>query len=142
MIIDEIKKANIEALKNHDANLRNIYSVIMNKIMLANINARANETELTDADVVKLIQKTIKELDEEAENYKKVGNTEEADKIDLQRKALEKYLPAMLSKDKIKEIIMGLEDKTVPSVMRHFKTNYAGKCDMKEVSEVLKSING
>ena len=49
--------------------------------MLANINARANETELTDADVVKLIQKTIKELDEEAENYKKVGNTEEADKI-------------------------------------------------------------
>lgn len=142
MIVDEIKKANIEALKNHDANLRSIYSVIMNKIMLANINARANETELTDADVVKLIQKTIKELDEEAENYKKVGNAEEADKIDLQRKALEKYLPAMLSKDKIKEIIMGLEDKTVPSVMRHFKTNYAGKCDMKEVSEVLKSING
>lgn len=140
MIVDEIKKANIEALKNHDSNLRSIYSVLMNKIMLANINARASESELTDVDVIKIIQKTIKELDEEAENYKKVGNAEETEKILLQRKALEKYLPTMLSKEKIKEIIMGLEDKTVPSVMRHFKTNYAGQCDMKEVSEVLKSL--
>lgn len=140
MIVDEIKKANIEALKNHDSNLRSIYSVLMNKIMLANINARASETELTDVDVIKIIQKTIKELDEEAENYKKVGNAEEVEKINLQRKALEKYLPTMISKEKIKEIIMGLEDKTVPSVMRHFKTNYAGQCDMKEVSEVLKSL--
>lgn len=140
MIVDEIKKANIEALKNHDSNLRSIYSVLMNKIMLANINARASESELTDVDVIKIIQKTIKELDEEAENYKKVGNAEETEKILLQRKALEKYLPTMLSKEKIKEIIMGLDDKTVPSVMRHFKTNYAGQCDMKEVSEVLKSL--
>ena len=140
MIVDEIKKANIEALKNHDANLRSIYSVIMNKIMLAGINARANDTEVTDVDVVKIIRKTIKELDEEAENYKKVGNMEECNKIGLQRKAIEKYLPAMLSKEKIKEIIMGLDDKTVPSVMRHFKTTYAGQCDMKEVSEVLKSL--
>lgn len=140
MIVDEIKKANIEALKNHDSNLRSIYSVLMNKIMLANINARASESELTDVDVIKIIQKTIKELDEEAENYKKVGNAEETGKILLQRKALEKYLPTMLSKEKIKEIIMGLDDKTVPSVMRHFKTNYAGQCDMKEVSEVLKSL--
>lgn len=140
MIVDEIKKANIEALKNHDSNLRSIYSVLMNKIMLANINARASESELTDVDVIKIIQKTIKELDEEAENYKKVGNAEETEKILLQRKALEKYLPTMLSKEKIKEIIVGLDDKTVPSVMRHFKTNYAGQCDMKEVSEVLKSL--
>ena len=43
--------------------------------------------------------------------------------------------------EKIKEIIIGLEDKTVPSVMRHFKTNYNGQCDMKDVSEVLKSLS-
>ena len=42
--------------------------------------------------------------------------------------------------EEIKNIIMGLEDKTVPSVMRYFKTNYNGKCDMKVVSSVLKNI--
>ena len=40
----------------------------------------------------------------------------------------------------ISERIDTLEDKTVPSVMRHFKTNYNGKCDMKTVSTVLKNI--
>ena len=46
----------------------------------------------------------------------------------------------MLSEEEIKKIILTLEDKTVPSVMRHFKTNYNGKCEMKTVSEVLKTL--
>ena len=46
----------------------------------------------------------------------------------------------MYIKDEIKTIILGLEDKTVPSVMKHFKANYAGAVDMREVQEVLKSL--
>lgn len=140
MIIDDIKKANVEAMKNKDANLRSIYSIIINKYMQLTINSRTTGKEVTDVEVVNMIVKTIKELDEEGANYKKVGNLEEADNIEKQKQALSKYLPEMLSKDKIKEIIMTLPDKTVPSVMRHFKTNYNGQCDMKDVSEVLKSL--
>ena len=140
MIIEEIKKANIEAMKNKDANLRSIYSVIINKYMQLEINSRTTGQAVEDADVVKLIVKTIKELEEECANYKKVGNVEEVNNIEQQKNALNKYLPELLSKDKIKEIILTLEDKTVPSVMRHFKTNYNGQVDMKEVSEVLKSL--
>lgn len=140
MIIEEIKKANIEAMKNKDGNLRTIYSVIINKYMQLEINSRTTGQKVEDADVVKLIVKTIKELDEECANYKKVNNLEEVKNIEAQKAALTKYLPKMLSKEKIKEIIMTLEDKTVPSVMRHFKTNYNGQCDMKDVSDVLKSL--
>lgn len=140
MIIEEIKKANIQALKDHDQNLRSVYSVLINKHMQAVVNARANNTDVTDADMVKIIQKTIKELEEEGENYKKVGNIEECNNINLQKQAIEKYLPEMLSADEIKKIILTLEDKTVPSVMRHFKTNHNGKCEMKTVSEVLKTL--
>ena len=89
---------------------------------------------------IKIIQKTIKELTEEAENYKRVGNEEEVNNINCQKSIIEKYLPSMLSVDEIKNIINGLEDKTVPSVMRHFKTNYNGQCDMKVVSDVLKNL--
>lgn len=140
MIIEEIKKANIQALKDRDQNLRSVYSVLINKHMQAVVNARANGNEVTDVDMVKIIQKTIKELDEEAENYKKVGNMTEYENIGLQKSAIEKYLPKMLSEDEIRAIIMTLDDKTVPSVMRHFKTNYNGKCEMKTVSDVLKSL--
>ena len=44
-------------------------------------------------------------------------------------------------KEEIKEIILSLEDRAVPNVMKHFKLNYNGKCDMKEVNEVLRSLS-
>ena len=141
MIIEEIKKANIQAMKDKDQKARAIYSVIMNKHLMATVDARTNGKEVSDADMVHIIQKTIKELEEERDNYQKVGNIEEVETIEYEKKLLEKYLPTLLSEDEIKNIIMSLEDKTIPSVMRHFKTNYNGQCDMKVVSNVLKSLN-
>ena len=140
MIIDEIKKANVQAMKDKDANLRSIYSVVINKYMLASVEARTTGKEVDDAQMVKIIQKTIKELDEEQANYAKVGHTETANNIGIQKAVLEKYLPQLLSADEIKKIILSLDDKTVPAVMRHFKSNYNGQVDMKTVSDVLKTL--
>ena len=140
MIIEEIKKANVQAMKEKDQRARGIYSVLMNKHLLAEVDARTSGKDVEDADMVRIIQKTIKELEEERDNYAKVGNTEEVENINYQKSLIEKYLPQMLSEEEIKAIIDTLEDKTVPSVMRHFKTNYNGKCDMKVVSNVLKSL--
>lgn len=140
MIIDEIKKANLQAMRDKDQKARAIYSVIMNKHLVATVDSRTTGKEVEDADMVRIIQKTIKELEEERDNYKKVSNMEEVESIEYQKSLLEKYLPTLLSEEEIRKIIDTLEDKTVPSVMRHFKTNYNGKCDMKTVSDVLKSL--
>lgn len=140
MLIEEIKKANIQAMKDKDTVARSIYSVIMNKIMLETIKKREKGEEVSDADVSNILQKTIKELTEEGENYAKVGNTEEEEKIKRQIEIASAYLPKMLSQGEIKEIIMSLEDKSIPSVMKHFKMNYNGKCDMRTVQDVLKSL--
>lgn len=140
MIIDEIKKANIEAMKNKDANLRSIYSVLINKHMQAVIEARANQKEVSDDETVRIIQKTIKELNEEAENYKKVNHMEEYEKIQTQKAVLAEYLPKMLGTEEIKAIILQMEDKSMPNVMRTFKANYGSTVDLKLVGEVLKTI--
>ncbi|MGN0961389.1 MAG: GatB/YqeY domain-containing protein [Christensenellales bacterium] len=140
MIIDEIKKANVTAMKEKDQRARGIYSVLMNKYLLAEVDARTTGKQVEDADMVRIIQKTIKELEEERDNYAKVNNAEEVENIEYQKSLIEKYLPQMLSEEEIKAIINTLDDKTVPSVMRHFKTNYNGKCDMKVVSTVLKNM--
>ena len=42
---------------------------------------------------------------------------------------------------KVKEIVDSLEDKSMPNIMKHFKLNYAGKCDMSIVSKIAKSYN-
>ncbi|MGN0748104.1 MAG: GatB/YqeY domain-containing protein [Christensenellales bacterium] len=140
MILDEIKKANIQALKDKDTNARTIYGIVSNKAMLETIKKREKGEELCDADIIQIIQKTIKELTEEAENYKKVGNTTEETNILNQKEILERYLPKMMSNEEIREIIASLEDKSIGNVMKHFKTNYAGKCDMKAVSEIAKQF--
>ena len=141
MIIDEIKKDNVQAMKDKNAVARTIYGVVVNKFMLQNIEKRKTGAEMTDADMVAILQKTIKELTEEAENYSKIGNTAQVEEINAQKVILEKYLPQMMTREEIEKIINSLEDKSVPNVMKHFKTNYNGSCDMKMVSDVLKSIN-
>lgn len=138
MIIDEIKKQNIVAMKEKNTNARNIYSIIMNKYLLASIELRSKGTEISDVDMIHIIQKTIKELDEEYENYSKVNNTTEMSNITAQKEILAQYLPKMLSIDEIKQIIDTLEDKSVPAVMKHFKLNYAGKVNMADVSKAMK----
>lgn len=138
MLFQDIKKANIEALKNKETNARAIYSVLINKCMLLEINKREKGEELEDADVVSLVQKTLKELEDEISNFEKVNNTSKVETLKEQVDYIKKFLPSMLSEEEIKEIIEKLEDKSMPGIMRHFKANYAGKCDMSVVSKLAK----
>ena len=140
MIIDEIKKANMQALKEHNEALRTGYSMLMNKYMLAGIELKAQGKEIGDTEMIQLIQKSLKELEEEKGLYAKAGRAESVKSIEVQEEALKVYLPKMMSKEDIKAEILKLEDKSIGSVMKHFKVNFAGKCDMRDVQEVLKSL--
>lgn len=138
MLIDEIKKDNVQAMKDHDSVARAIFGVVMNKVLLNSIELKKDGKEQEDSDVVQIIQKTIKELKEERENYIKVKNETEAENITKQIDIISKYLPKMMTEDEIKSVINSLEDKSIPSVMKHFKANYAGKVDMSLVSKIAR----
>ena len=138
MILEEIKKRNVQALKEKDMNTRAICSVVMNKAMLLGIEKKTKGDVLTDADMVGILQKTIKELAEEAENYKKAGNSAQCKNIELQGSLLKGYLPKMMSEAEIKKIINSLPDKSIGAVMKHFREHYAGKVEMSMVQQALK----
>lgn len=136
MLINDLKKANMVALKNKDEESRAALSVVISRYQTL---ASSGKGEPTDADVLKIIQKVAKELDEEKESYVKAGRSESAEKIEKQKAAIVSFLPKMLSEEEIKEIIASLPDKNIPAVMKHFKENYAGKCDMGLVSRLAKN---
>ncbi len=138
MLYDQIKKANVQAMKDKDSVARSFYSVLLNKIMLENIKKREKGGEVDDSDISNILQKTVKELEEEKTNYQKVGNSEEVSTIERQIEIAKSYMPKLLTVEEIKAIIDSLEDKSMPSVMKHFKANYNGKCDMKMVSDIAK----
>ena len=138
MLIDELNKANIEALKARDQVARAIYSVLLSKYKALDIELKSQGKSATDQDMVKLISKTIKELDEEKEAYQKAGRSEEVLNISTQKSLIEKYLPKLMSEEEIRNIISTLDDKSIPSVMKHFKANYDGQVDMSLVSKIAR----
>ena len=138
MLIDELSKANIEALKARDQVARAIYSVLLSKYKALDIELRAQGKEANDTDFVKLITKTIKELDEEKSSYEKAGRTQEVQNIEMQKALIEKYLPKLMSEEEIRKVINSLDDKSIPSVMKHFKLNYDGQVDMSLVSKIAR----
>lgn len=140
MLQDDIKKARIEAMKAKDKTTLNVLSVVLNKIMLATIEKREKGSALTDTDVVAILQKTVKELGDERDGFVKAERPEKVAELDAQIAAVNGFLPKMMSADEIKAVILTLEDKSVPAVMRYFKSEYAGKCEMRTVSEVLKTL--
>ena len=142
MLLQDIKKANLEALKNKNSNARAIYSVLINKCMVLEINKREKGSDLVDADVISLIQKTLKELEDEISNFEKVGNANKVESLNEQISYIEVFLPNMLNEDEIKNIIEKLDDKSIPNIMKYFKANYSGKCDMSKVSQLAKQYQG
>ena len=138
MIIDELKAANVKALKEHDKNARAILSVVLSKYKLMEIELNSNGKEMSDLDTTKLLNKIIKELNEELEGYKKVGNVEQVKAIEEQSELIKQYLPKMMSEKEVRDEIEKLPIQNTPSIMKHFKANFEGKVDMALVNAIAK----
>ena len=140
MLLDELKKANIEAMKNKDKDARSVLSVVLTKCQLLIVEANANGKEFNDGNVLEVIQKVLKELSDEKEGYLKVNNQERVNSITHQEEVIRAYLPKQLTREEILEEINKLEDKSMPSIMKHFKINFAGKVDMSLVSQIARGL--
>ncbi len=140
MLIETLKKANMDALRNKDTDARAALSVVINKFNLFAIEQKAVGKETTDADVIAVLSKVIKELADEKEGYVKVGNAARVESINRQDATLKSFLPQMMSEEEIRKVILSLADKSIPSVMKHFKTNFAGKADMGVVNKVARTL--
>ena len=138
MLIDEIKRENVNAIKQRDHVKKGIMSIIINKYMILSSDKNHVENKPTDNEVISIIQKTIKELEEEKQGYLSVNNTQKVDDIQYQINIISTFLPKMLTDGEILKIIDSLEDKSLHSVMKYFKIHYAGRVDMKKVSELIK----
>ena len=140
MLIDELKKANIEAMKARDTDARAALSVVLTRYKLQEVEAKAQGKEIGDNECLSLIQKVLKELGDEKEGYLKVNNAERVASITKQEETLKGYLPRQLNEDEIRREIAKLEDKSMPSIMKHFKANFAGKVDMSLVSSIARHL--
>ena len=125
-------------MKEHDQNARTAYSMVISSYQ--SLLTSGSDKEVGDADLIKIIVKFGKELDEEGNGYKQANREEDYNNILAQKEAIMKFLPKMMDEIEIRSIIDKLEDKSIPAVMKHFKLNYNGKVDMGLVNKVLKGL--
>lgn len=140
MLIDEIKSKNIQALKEHDSDSRAVLSIVMTKYKLMEVELRSKGKEIGDVELISIIQKTLKELDDERNGYVATHNDLRVASIDKQIGVIKVFLPQMMSEEEILNEISKLEDKSIPNIMKHFKTNFAGKVDMSLVNKLARGI--
>lgn len=141
MLFDDLNKDYIAAYKARDIVKKDILSSIISKCKYKKVEKDSNGI-LTDEDVIKIIEKTIKELDEEILSFSNAGDNyiERINNLKAQKDIINNYMPKQLSEEEIKNLINDLEDKSLPNVMKYFKTNYQGKCNMGLVSKIAKEI--
>ena len=115
-------------------------------ILLAK-TAEGSNGELTDADIVKIIQKLVKQRKESAEQYNQAGRPELAENELAEAAAMEVHLPKQLSEEEVKTELVKIIAETGASkpsdmgkVMGVATKRLAGIADGKLISTIVKSL--
>ena len=144
----QIQKDIMTAMKAKDQIRLNAVRSIKSAILLAK-TAEGASGELTDGDIVKLIQKLAKQRKEAAEQYVAAGRQELADNELAEAEVLATYLPKQLTPEeveaKLKEIIAEV-GASAPSdmgkVMGVATKRLAGLADGKTISGIVRKLLG
>ena len=137
MLQTDIKNDMIKAWKAGDMLTKNVLNLLLGKIKNKAIDLKVDE--LSDSEALVIVQKFIKELEDERESFRKADRNENVVNLTLQLSVIQNYLPKQLSEDEIRAEINKLEDKSMKSIMSYFKTNFVGKVDMSLVSRIARS---
>lgn len=144
----QVQKDIMAAMKAKDQVRLNAVRSIKSAILLAR-TAEGASGELTDGDIVKLIQKLAKQRKEAAEQYAAAGRQELADNELAEAEVLGGYLPKQLSPEeleaKLREIVAEVgatAPKDMGRVMGVATKRLAGLADGKAVSEAVRKLLG
>ena len=132
-------------MKAHNTVRTNAVRAIKSEILLAKTSGAG--AEITDGDVIKLIQKLIKQRKESAAMYAQGGRQDLADNELAEAAEMEGYLPKQLSEAEVEEIVKGIIAETGASsmadmgkVMGLATKKLAGQADGRTVSTIVKKL--
>jgi uncharacterized protein YqeY len=147
MIRDDIKAAQIAAMKARDTVTVNATRLIQAAIKNRDIELRtASTTPDDDLTVTEVLQKMIKQRRESIEMFEKGSRQELADAEKAEVGVIERFLPAQMSEedaalaiDAIATELGATSVKDMGRVMAALKERHAGQLDMSKASALVKA---
>jgi uncharacterized protein YqeY len=145
MIRDDIKAAQIEAMKAGDKTSRAAITLIQSAIKNRDIEARTGKApDDDDALVVEVLQKMVKQRRESIEMYTKGGRQELADAEAAEVAVIERFLPQQMDEaataaaiEAIKAELGASGMKDMGRVMAELKARHATTLDMSKASAAV-----
>lgn len=143
-IREELKKSSVESAKAKDQVRLDTIRGVQSAIRYKEIDKRG---ELTDQEILSVIQSLCKQRRESIEQYKGGGRTDLADKESRELSILEKFLPAQLSREQVEKVAKEIVGETgakgaadMGRVMKEAMKRLTGQADGKLVSDVVKAL--
>ena len=103
--------------------------------------------ELSEGDMLGIIQKAIKSRRDSVEQYDKAGRTELAEKEQAEIRVLEEYLPEQMSEDDLRSLVEkiiteeGAESKRdIGKVMKRIMSEHKGEVDGKQAQQLASEL--
>lgn len=134
------------ALKSGDKYRLKVIRFLLSKVKNAEID---KGRELDENEMLSLIQKEVKKIEEAAEEFRKGGSTERAEEELKEAEILKEYLPEPLSEEEIEKIVdeviesTGAEGmKDLGRVMKEVMARVSGRADGKKVNEMVRNRLG
>jgi uncharacterized protein len=147
MIRDDIKAAQIAAMKSGDTQTRDTTRLIQSAIKNRDIEARIGKAPADDDTlVVEVLQKMVKQRRESIEMFEKGGRAELAENEAAEVAVIERFLPAQLSEAETTALILAIKAevgaesvKDMGKVMAVLKERHASSLDMSKASGLVKT---
>ena len=145
-IVDKIDKSLTEALKNKDKDRTLTLRPIISQKKQKEIEKRTQDKKnITDEDMILILNKMVKQRRESIELYKQGGRQDLVDKETKELKIIQEYLPEQLSEEEIKKIceqtinnLKASSLKDMGKVMGIIKSKYKGSVDLSIAGKILK----
>jgi uncharacterized protein YqeY len=111
--------------------------------------AKGAADEISDADIIKIVQKMVKQRRDAAELFASQNRADLADKELEEVEAISVYLPVQLSQEELVPLVKAIIEKVgatsmkeMGAVMGMASKELAGKADGKDISVVVKQLLG
>jgi uncharacterized protein YqeY len=137
------------AMKAGDKQRVNTIRLITATLKDRDIEARGQGKEVSDADIMALLQKMVKSRQESMEIYDKNARPELAQQEREEIAIIQSFLPSQMSDDDVKAAISAAIAQTgaasikdMGKVVAALKTKFAGQMDFAKASGVVKGLLG
>lgn len=136
-----------DAMKSGDKEKRDVLRMFDSMVKNVEIEKGKREDGLNDEEIIEVLSRAIKQRKESAEQYRKGGREDLAEKEKSEAEILSKYLPEQMSEEDLKKVIAeaveesGIKDKSgMGKVMGIVMGKAKGRADGNEVRKIVEEI--